>query len=56
MIVEHATKALVIDDITRIKLHREADQDVLDLIREMMIKMRHGPGVGACRPRHSGGP
>jgi hypothetical protein len=35
-ITEHATKALVIDDITRPKLHREADQDVLDLIREMM--------------------
>lgn len=35
-ITEHATKALVIDDITRLKLHREADQDVLDLIREMM--------------------
>ncbi|MER6031691.1 AAA family ATPase [Streptomyces sp. NPDC001851] len=35
-IVEHATRALVIDDITRLKLHREADQDVLDLIREMM--------------------
>ncbi|MDX3486622.1 AAA family ATPase [Streptomyces sp. ID05-18] len=35
-ILEHATKALVIDDITRLKLHREADQDVLDLIREMM--------------------
>ncbi|WP_392872717.1 AAA family ATPase [Streptomyces sp. LN499] len=35
-IVDHATKALVIDDITRLKLHREADQDVLDLIREMM--------------------
>ncbi|MFD4599803.1 hypothetical protein ACFWPQ_17450 [Streptomyces sp. NPDC058464] len=26
----------MIDDITRLKLHREADQDVLDLIREMM--------------------
>jgi hypothetical protein len=25
--------ALVLDDITRLKLHREADQDVLDLIR-----------------------
>ncbi|MFF3663896.1 AAA family ATPase [Streptomyces olivochromogenes] len=35
-IIEHATKALVIDDITRLKLHREADQDVLDLIREIM--------------------
>ncbi|MFD4661077.1 AAA family ATPase [Kitasatospora sp. NPDC058444] len=35
-ITDHATRALVIDDITRLKLHREADQDVLDLIREMM--------------------
>ncbi|MFD3553342.1 AAA family ATPase [Streptomyces goshikiensis] len=35
-IVDHATKALIIDDITRLKLHREADQDVLDLIRDMM--------------------
>jgi hypothetical protein len=26
----------VIDDVTRLKLHREADQDVLDLIRELM--------------------
>jgi hypothetical protein len=35
-IIDHATKALVIDDIPCLKLHREADQDVLDLIREMM--------------------
>ncbi|MFD4938322.1 hypothetical protein [Streptomyces virginiae] len=35
-IIEHATKALVIDGTTRFKLHREADQDVLDLMREMM--------------------
>ncbi|MEV7121234.1 AAA family ATPase [Kitasatospora griseola] len=35
-IFAHGSKALVIDDITRLKLHREADQDVLDLIREMM--------------------
>ncbi len=26
----------MIDDVTRLKLHREADQDVLDLIRELM--------------------
>ncbi|QJS13803.1 AAA family ATPase [Streptomyces argyrophyllae] len=32
----HATKALVIDDITRLKLHRESDQDVLDLLLEVM--------------------
>ena len=30
------TKAIVIDDITRLKMHREADQDTLDLIRELM--------------------
>ncbi|MFD9479874.1 AAA family ATPase [Streptomyces nojiriensis] len=35
-IYAHATKALVIDDITRLKLHRERDQDVLDLLLEMM--------------------
>ncbi|WP_329165784.1 AAA family ATPase [Streptomyces sp. NBC_01527] len=35
-LAEHGTKALVIDDITRLKLHREADQDVLDLLLEMM--------------------
>src|SRR5207245_1579879 len=33
---DQGTKALVLDDITRLKLHREADQDVLDLIRELM--------------------
>lgn len=33
---DHGTKAVAIDDITRLKLHREADQDVLDLIRELM--------------------
>lgn len=35
-ITAHATKALVIDDITRLKLHRESDQDVLDLLLEVM--------------------
>ncbi|MGW3031739.1 AAA family ATPase [Streptomyces sp. NPDC001178] len=35
-IAAHATKALVIDDITRLKLHRESDQDVLDLLLEVM--------------------
>ena len=33
---DHGTRALAIDDITRLKLHREADQDTLDLIRELM--------------------
>jgi len=35
-VYDHGTKALAIDDITRLKMHREADQDVLDLIRELM--------------------
>jgi hypothetical protein len=32
----HGTIALVIDDVTRLRLHREDDQDTLDLIREVM--------------------
>lgn len=33
---DHGTKAVAIDDVTRLKLHREADQDTLDMIRELM--------------------
>jgi hypothetical protein len=33
---DHGTKVLLLDDITRLKLHREADQDALDLIRSLM--------------------
>jgi hypothetical protein len=33
---DHATKVLILDDITRLKLHREADQDVLDFLRDLM--------------------
>jgi hypothetical protein len=33
---DHATTALLIDDITRLRLHRGDDQDTLDLIRELM--------------------
>jgi hypothetical protein len=36
VVFDHGTKAIVIDDVTRLKLHREADQDVLDLVRELM--------------------
>ena len=32
----HATTALFIDDVTRLRLHRGDDQDTLDLIRELM--------------------
>jgi hypothetical protein len=32
----HQTSALVIDDVTRLRLHRENDQDTLDVIRELM--------------------
>lgn len=35
-LASHGTKVLLLDDITRLKLHREADQDVLDLIRDLM--------------------
>ena len=30
------TKVLILDDITRLTMHREADQDVVDLIRSLM--------------------
>ncbi|MFE6031246.1 TniB family NTP-binding protein [Streptomyces niveus] len=33
---EHGTKALVLDDITRLRMHRADDQDTLDLIRAFM--------------------
>jgi hypothetical protein len=33
---DHRTTALLIDDITRLRLHRDDDQDTLDLIRELM--------------------
>lgn len=33
---DHNTTALLLDDITRLRLHREDDQDTLDLIRELM--------------------
>jgi len=33
---DHSTTALLIDDVTRLRLHRGDDQDTLDLIRELM--------------------
>ncbi|MFG2960881.1 AAA family ATPase [Streptomyces sp. NPDC048291] len=33
---DHGTKALVLDDITRLRMHRADDQDTLDLIRAFM--------------------
>jgi hypothetical protein len=33
---DHGTKALLLDDVTRLRLHRADDQDVLDLIRAFM--------------------
>lgn len=33
---DHGTKALILDDITRLRMHRADDQDVLDLIRAFM--------------------
>jgi AAA domain len=33
---DHDTTALLIDDVTRLRLHRSDDQDTLDLLRELM--------------------
>ena len=33
---DHGTKALLLDDITRLRLHRAGDQDTLDLLRAFM--------------------
>jgi hypothetical protein len=33
---DHDTTALLIDDVTRLRMHRGDDQDTLDLIRELM--------------------
>jgi hypothetical protein len=33
---DHGTKALLLDDITRLRMHRADDQDTLDLIRAFM--------------------
>ncbi|MFF2205831.1 hypothetical protein [Streptomyces sp. NPDC058145] len=33
---DHNTTALLIDDVTRLRLHRGDDQDTLDPIRELM--------------------
>jgi hypothetical protein len=33
---DHSTTAVLIDDVTRLRLHRGDDQDTLDLIRELM--------------------
>jgi hypothetical protein len=33
---DHGTRALLLDDITRLRMHRKDDQDVLDLIRAFM--------------------
>ncbi len=33
---DHGTRVLLLDDITRLRMHREADQDALDLIRSLM--------------------
>jgi hypothetical protein len=33
---DHATKVLILDDVTRLRMHREADQDALDLVRALM--------------------
>lgn len=57
---DHATTALLIDDITRLRLHRGDDQDTLDLIRELMdlnvtlvLIGVNIPGSGLLRGAHA---
>jgi hypothetical protein len=33
---DHCTKVLVLDDVSRLRMHREADRDALDLLRSLM--------------------
>lgn len=40
------TKVLVIDEVTRLKLHRENDQDVSDFIRDLMLSPATVVGMG----------
>jgi hypothetical protein len=35
-LTDHGTKVLILDDITRLRMHRADDQDTLDLIRAFM--------------------
>ncbi|MFF4249041.1 AAA family ATPase [Streptomyces sp. NPDC001822] len=35
-LTDHGVKALIIDDVNRLRMHRADDQDVLDLIRTLM--------------------
>lgn len=41
------TKLLVIDEVSRLKLHRENDQDVSDFIRDLMLSPATIVGTGA---------
>jgi AAA domain len=56
---DHDTTALLIDDVTRLRMHRQDDQDTLDLIRELMdlnvtlVLIGVGiPGSGLLRGAH----
>jgi hypothetical protein len=33
---EHCTKVLILDNVSRLRMHREADRDALDLLRSLM--------------------
>jgi hypothetical protein len=55
---DHGTKVLILDDITRLKMHREADQDALDLLRALMSMhvtlVLVGVGIPASGLLHEG--
>jgi hypothetical protein len=48
---EHGTRVLILDDITRLKLHRADDQDTLDLLRAFMSMKTTLVLIGVDIPR-----
>jgi hypothetical protein len=48
---DHGTKVLILDDITRLRMHREADQDALGLLRSLMSMDVTLVGVGVGIPQ-----
>lgn len=55
---DHATKVLILDDVTRLRMHREADRDALDLLRALMSMhvtlVLVGVGIPASGLLHEG--
>ncbi|MGY2151360.1 TniB family NTP-binding protein [Nocardia gipuzkoensis] len=48
---DHGTRALILDDVTRLKMHRADDQDTLDMIRAFMSMKTTLVLIGVDIPR-----